>query len=996
MKKLVIWLLVIVMVLGILSGCGNSSDTSESGTGDEQNSTQTETQTQETGEGLPQYEGIAPSVIFGLEGETKDRLDAQIVTDKALRRMEVTDVPCVLFEHWRSADTNQLRLSLDDSLVSSFEGRIVRISFNAYVSSAAEVSVKYFDEDGTEHEAKASSFATNMWSEFFIQLDKPAFSGKYNGFDFYITFTGPELIRINKITMRTDRTMFSNTPTLIDSSYLSDEYVVADTNVLFYGAAGDGVTDDTNSLKAAIADVQKRGGGTVFLPEGKYLLTSTVNIPNGVSLVGELKSGTTQGTTLFIKHGAGETDKDKSALLLGTQSAIKNMCFYYPDQTLEGGKVTPYPPTILQKAVESITLCNLYFVNAYLAIDAATDHENQSLQHIYNIYGCTLNKFYWNDTSYDIGRIEDIHLGADYWLNSGFGAPDRAVLEQYLLDHAIGLHLQRIDWTYISDIQITGYHSGILADRSSTGASNGHLYNLDFKNVYYGLEGQDFWWFLMTNCKIEVCDRDGATPVYIGAKNSGNMAFNSCTFTGSKNAVLNKGTGRLSFGNCVMSGTDRILVTNASYTMVDCELSGNESDYDNEYSGVEVPDFSAISYAPKYETKPKSTAFIDLSKELAGFAPTRDISAVLQVALDSLKETGGTVYLPAGTYQLDAPIDVWSGIELRGASEAATSAVSPTKINTDYGRDEPEADALITLHAGSGLRGLRISYPQVIADIGAAKPVYTPYAFTVRGDGADIYIINVNMHSSFNGVDFMTNRCDRHYIQYVWGCPINIGIQVGGGSVDGIVRDVHYTPNCFGGGGDIWQNVFSYIMSHSRCFLVTDSENEVLYHNFTYAGWRGMEIGDGAKNCVSICHGTDCGNYASYIGGDCSAVLIDSQLVNLPGGSPDFRAYVYTDPTFEGHVEMYNTGMWGATVNTVYLEGDGDIIFYQGVISNTGKTTFNVRAGTCGIYGIISPEVVTKDVDVASKAEKCEVVGNLFGSGGKYAGEVDQAGNKKA
>ncbi len=996
MRKLISFILLLAMILAVLAGCGNATAPQDDKEETNDPSQGQESDTSSEPNTPKPYEGIPPSVVFTLDGQTEDRLSAQIVTAQELRRMEVSGLECVLFEHWRNADTNQLRLKLSDELIEAFQGQIIRIAFNAYVTSTVKATVQYFDESGQAQQKAAESFATNKWSTFFIQLDKPAFTRGFDGYDFYITFTGPELTRIHDITMMTDTNMFSDQPTLILSERVTDEYIVADVDVRYFGAAGDGVTDDTDSFKSAISVVQNRGGGTVYVPAGKYVLTSTLNLPNGVSLVGELKQGTTDGSVLLIEHGAGTTENAGAAIFVGTQCAVKNICFYYPDQVFVNGKPTVFPPTILQKATESITLANLYFVNAYLAIDCATDHENLSLQHIYNIYGCTLNKFYWNDTSYDIGRVENIYLGPEYWLNSGFEAPDRDTLETWLLNHAIGLHLQRIDWTYISDIHITGYHSGVLANQSSTGASNGHLYNLDFKNVFYGLEGQKFWWFLMTSCSIEVCDKPGALPVYISAANDGNMAFNSCTFKGGEYGVLNEGVGRLSFGNCTLEGSKDVLKTKAAYTLIDCTLIGDNSNFENEneVSNLSFRNYDDISYAPKSETKPSGTGFVDLTEQLKSVKSGQDISTILQFAIDSLRGIGGIVYLPAGSYWLEFPIDVWDGIELRGASEAATSHVSPTKISTDYGANDPDATPLIMLHSGSGLRGLRITYPTVVNEISREAPVYTPYAFTIGGDGSDIYVINVSLHSSFNGIDFATNRCDRHYVQYVWGCPINIGIQVGGGSKDGIIRDVHYTPNCFGGN---WDNVFAYIMSHSRCFYVTESENEVLYHNFTYAGWRGIEINDGAKNFVSICHGTDCGNYAAYIGGDCTGLFIDSQLVNLPGGNPDFRAYIYTDKTFEGDVLMVNTGLWGATIRTVYLEGPGRIAFYQGVLTNSGDNSFSVLKGEAGIYGMICPSnVAGYDVNVGNQADACEVIGNLFGSKGKYKGTMEQTGNKPA
>jgi Pectate lyase superfamily protein len=56
-----------------------------------------------------------------------------------------------------------------------------------------------------------------------------------------------------------------------------------------YGAKGDGVQDDTKAIQAAVNDVNKTGGGIVFIPatETFYNLTSPIYVRSGVMLMGE-------------------------------------------------------------------------------------------------------------------------------------------------------------------------------------------------------------------------------------------------------------------------------------------------------------------------------------------------------------------------------------------------------------------------------------------------------------------------------------------------------------------------------------------------------------------------------------------------------------------------------------------------------------------------------------------------------------------------------------
>ena len=80
-----------------------------------------------------------------------------------------------------------------------------------------------------------------------------------------------------------------------------------------FGAVGNGVTDDTSAIQAAIDAVKALGGGTVLVPEGSYVCSATIVLKSGVNLVGEGRAhhptyaaGTKRGTVLLITVGAGQ------------------------------------------------------------------------------------------------------------------------------------------------------------------------------------------------------------------------------------------------------------------------------------------------------------------------------------------------------------------------------------------------------------------------------------------------------------------------------------------------------------------------------------------------------------------------------------------------------------------------------------------------------------------------------------------------------------------
>src|SRR5450759_2669593 len=65
-------------------------------------------------------------------------------------------------------------------------------------------------------------------------------------------------------------------------------------NVLDFGAKGDGKTNNTKAINAAIAAAAKNGGGTIFFPAGNFLSFTirmkskiTLHLDQGAVLIGD-------------------------------------------------------------------------------------------------------------------------------------------------------------------------------------------------------------------------------------------------------------------------------------------------------------------------------------------------------------------------------------------------------------------------------------------------------------------------------------------------------------------------------------------------------------------------------------------------------------------------------------------------------------------------------------------------------------------------------------
>ena len=906
-----------------------------------------------------------------------------------IRSMNIKERDCTIFEYVRNQDTNRFFLDADKDTKKEWAGRTFDLHVLVYVTENLKLDVTWKTSSGEE---KTETFAVPSkptWTEGILVLDAPALNGGSEGHDFVFTCKGAEYTRIAAMWIEehdeTAAVKKDERTGLIEGKFGGRAYVLADANVVSYGAVGDGYTDDTEAFKKAIDAVSKKGGGTVFVPAGFWCITEKLSLPSHVGLVGELDPDDLRSSTVICVY-AGKGSSSGGFFDMAIQSAVKDLAVWYPEQTFVNGEPIPYPATFRQCGSESVTIENVVMVNSYIGIDFATGGSNNSLQYVRNVRGTCLVYGYENNHSYDIGRIEELDFSPEIWLNSTLpGTPNPALLRTYMLRNSVGMILERIDWTYLADNKFSGLYTGVLCRRTDDGVSNGHMFNFTITDCYYCFRAEACSWMMMTNCVMKASGNEGASAIFLEKTNGGDVSVADCALTSSgKNAILNLGSGRISVTDTAVSstgGTAFAQVTTHPHTSVNNTISDGGGNLKNDFTGIATPKVTAPDYGKTVVTKPTSDKWADLTAEPYNAKKGTDVTAILQKAIDDLKETGGTVYIPAGSYTLSGHINVWAGIELRGADSWAQNQ-NATNFRTEFGRGDPDGEALFDLYAGAGLRGLAVIY----TDQADTTDLHS-HSFTVRGDGAGIYLVDVSLPTSWNGVDFFTNRCDRHYIEYLWMCPLNVGIQVGGGSENGIIRDCHFTPNtwCLRD-ENYWGNIFqSCVMPRSRPYVVGASKNEILYHNFVYGAFEGLSLTDGAENVFTLCHGVDSGNYSMRVSGDCSVTMVDSQLVNLNGRQHN---YVLTDASFTGTLTMVNTACWGTTSNALHLNGPGSITMKSGIIINAGTPFCRLNEGSLTLIGVINQQR-TKDFMISGRAESLTLDGNLFESGLRYDNPED-------
>ena len=143
-----------------------------------------------------------------------------------------------------------------------------------------------------------------------------------------------------------------------------------------YNAVGNGVVDDTAAIVSALSAAAAHGGGTVYIPQGKYKVTSPFTVPAGVELRGAMGAGKVregrESCTLYAYCGQGAANPttDTALITLAEGSGVRGFSIAYPEQSYDVSKLVTYPYAI-RGAGSNVWAVDMMIVNACYGIDLA-------------------------------------------------------------------------------------------------------------------------------------------------------------------------------------------------------------------------------------------------------------------------------------------------------------------------------------------------------------------------------------------------------------------------------------------------------------------------------------------------------------------------------------------------------------------------------------------------------------------------------------------------
>jgi hypothetical protein len=101
--------------------------------------------------------------------------------------------------------------------------------------------------------------------------------------------------------------------------------------------------DNTAAFQAALDAAGAAGGGTVYVPAGKYRLAGSLKVPSGVELRGifDVPHHTNSAGSVLMPLGR-RGDGDSAVIELAAGSGLRGLTFWWPEQTLEAPAAYPW------------------------------------------------------------------------------------------------------------------------------------------------------------------------------------------------------------------------------------------------------------------------------------------------------------------------------------------------------------------------------------------------------------------------------------------------------------------------------------------------------------------------------------------------------------------------------------------------------------------------------------------------------------------------------
>ncbi|TCC61260.1 coagulation factor 5/8 type domain-containing protein [Kribbella pittospori] len=748
-----------------------------------------------------------------------------------------------------------------------------------------------------------------------------------------VAMTGADSFIVKELQLRLSPVVTPN-PRLVQTTNPTEDGVIADFDATQFGADRTGRHDSTKAIQQAIYACQDAGGGTVWLPAGKYKVTDTIEVHAFCTLRGD--HGEKLGTGTVVVADLASGNDGPSLFRIGGSAGVLGVTTYYPNQNATDP--VPYNYTfeipggawIGNENYMMATVADVTMLNSYRGIGISTmpnDHGNapssgqvHESSTIRNIRGTALFEGARAYNGADVGTWENVAFSNSFWADAPavYHPPARTALDAWTRANGTGLVLGDLEWDQFHRISLTDYHVGIHVVAGQRAQFTGSFLQPDVRRTDIGVlvdVMDDRWGMTLAAGRIEGSDHA------IQNNSRGYVKVTGTTLTGAVDGIVHR-----------MSGT-------------------------------------APTYSQEPLPKPKQSLYVVDAPHGVGYLPAADATNAVQKVLDKAgRNGGGIVYLPAGWYRISTHLSVPAKVELRGASAVPNRDQGGASGGTVLQAFEKNTEtALITLQNRAGVRGLRVFYPD--NNPGKAEGV-VPYPYAVRGHAGGNYVINAGFPNAWNGIDLSG---DDVVVRKVAGAFFDHAITIGPGTngrIEGVLSNgnavtrVGYQQPYWMNEGSIFELVIDkYMRKTAKIVTVDGARGLTLLNVFAYGFHDGLVVNSGQVDAFNL--GTDnlgtdghtvkvvsgdveATNLARYNGATLSgpATLRNVMVINVVQRSIKVQASGPGTATIAGNESEPGTYEVGAQV-TVTAAATSDSVFQNWtvdgvVVSTDASYTFTV------------------------------------------------------
>ena len=698
-----------------------------------------------------------------------------------------------------------------------------------------------------------------------------------------VAMTGADSFVVKELQLRV-APVVTPKPELVHTVNPTEDGAIADFDATRYGADRSGRRDSTKAIQQAIYACQDAGGGTVWLPAGKYKVTDTIEVHAFCTVRGDHGQKLGSGTVIVAELAPG--NDGPSLFRIGGSAGVIGLTTYYPDQNATDP--VPYNYTfeipggawIGNENYMMATVSDVTMLNSYRGIGISTmpnDHGNapssgqvHESSTIRNIRGTALFEGARAYNGADVGTWENVAFDNSYWASApaAYHPPSRAALDAWTRANGTGLVLGDLEWDQFHRISLTDYHVGIHVVAGQRAQFTSSFLQPDVRRTDIGVlvdVMDDRWGLTLAAGRIEGSDHA------IQNNSRGYVKVTGTTLTGAVDGIVHR-----------MSGT-------------------------------------APTYQQEPLPKPKQSLYVVDAPHGVGYLPTPDATRAVQKVLDEAgRQGGGIVYLPAGWYRITTHLNVPAKVELRGASAVPNrdqgGASGGTVLQAFEGRGGSDtATASITLQQGAGVRGLRVFYPD--NNPGSTDGVVS-YPYAVRGHAGGNYVINAGFPNTWNGIDLSG---DGVVVRKVAGALFDHAIAIGPGRhgrIEGVLSNgnavtrVGYQQPYWMNEGSIFELVIDkYMRKTAKIVTVDGARGLTLLDVFAYGFHDGLVVNSGQVDAFNL--GTD------NLGSDGHTVKVVSGDVEATNLSR------YNGATSTGPVTLHNVMVINVVQRSISVAANG-------------------------------------------------------------------------